>query len=239
MAKYTNISQPRSVFHDSPLPEDGACLVGYSAVIQTHDLRVPTPDYLCCIGKRHKKYTHERWRVFTPRHRPADTLSGHLTFALKYEGIDLAVLNALFHSLPPKEIEEIIRSEPTGSYSRRLWFLWEWLCGDTLAIEDATTGNFVDLINNKHQYAGASTKSKRHRVNNNLPGTRHFCPLIRRTEKLESFIDKKLSEAAVEHIAYSRRSRPWIPFHSGHLFHLIPATDSISFRSAIPFDAGH
>jgi hypothetical protein len=45
----------------------------------------------------HKKYNnHGRWRIFTPRHKPEDTLYGHLIFALKYEGIDLAALNALF-----------------------------------------------------------------------------------------------------------------------------------------------
>jgi hypothetical protein len=37
-------------------------------------------------------------------------------------------------------------------------------------------------------------------VNNNLPGTRDFCPLIRRTETLEQFIGKTLSETAVRHI---------------------------------------
>ncbi len=200
MIKYNQLSQLKNVFHDFSALEDGACLAGYSAVIQAHDLKVPAPDHLCYIGKKHKRYDYERWRVFTPRHRPDDTLLGHLTFALKYEGIDLTVLNALFQTLPSQEIEETIRLEPTGSYSRRLWFLWEWLRGKKLDIKDATTGNFVSLINSKLQYTGSSTKSKRHRVNNNLPGTHYFCPLIRKTEKLEQFIGKNLSETAVKHI---------------------------------------
>ena len=32
----------------------------------------------------------------TPRHAPHARLEGHLTFALKYEGLDLAVLKRLF-----------------------------------------------------------------------------------------------------------------------------------------------
>lgn len=135
-----------------------------------------------------------------PRHRPEDTLYGHLKFALKYEGIDLAVLNALFLVVEAKDVEAIVRSEPTGIYSRKIWFLWEWLRGDQLNLEDATTGNFVFLVNSKLQYEGKHVLSKRHRVRNNLPGTKSFCPLVRKTEKLEQFFGKKLSEEAVKKI---------------------------------------
>lgn len=138
--------------------------------------------------------------MFTPRHKPSDTLYGHLTFALKYEGTDLAVLYALFQAIKADELETIVRSEPTGMYSRRLWFLWEWLRKEELDLDDAKTGDFVSLINSKLQFTGASHKSKRHRINNNLPGTHNFCPLIRKTEKLEQFIGKNLSETAVKHI---------------------------------------
>ncbi|RJP79411.1 MAG: Fic family protein [Desulfobacteraceae bacterium] len=200
MAIYNQISLDIIVFHDFPALEEGAGLAGYSALIQAHDLKVPIPDYLCAIGTKHKIYDYERWHIFTPRHKPQDTLNGHLVFALKYEGIDLAVLNALFQNIEAQKIQAIIRSEPTGSYSRRLWFLWEWLRGQQLDIEDAKTGNFVPIVNNKLQYEGKSNPSKRHRVRNNLPGTHSFCPLIRKTKKLEQYIDKNLSETAIENI---------------------------------------
>jgi hypothetical protein len=138
--------------------------------------------------------------VFTPRHRPEDRLYGHLTFALKYEGIDLAVLNALFQVVEGADIESVVRSEPTGIYSRKIWFLWEWLRDERLDLEDAATGNFVPLINSKLQFEGKPLLSKRHRIRNNLPGTRNFCPLIRKTKKLEHFLDNKLSEVAVHNI---------------------------------------
>ena len=200
MANYNQNSQRLTAFHGFPALEEGACLAGYSALIQAHDLKIPLPDHLCAVGTKHKKYDYERWHIFTPRHKPEDTLHGHLVFALKYEGIDLAVLNALFQDIDAEEIKEIIRSEPTGSYSRKLWFLWEWLCDDQLDIEDARAGNYVPLIDSKLQYEGKSYPSKRHRVRNNLPGTRNFCPLIRKTEKLEQFIAKALSQKAIENI---------------------------------------
>ncbi len=203
MEIFNQNSQDITVFHGFSALEKGSRLAGYSALISAHDLKVPVPDYLCTIGIKHKKYYMGRWRIFTPRHKPEDTLYGHLIFALKYEGIDLAILNALFQAIDAKEMQEIIRSEPTGSYSRRLWFLWEWLREEQLDIEDATTGNFVPLINNKLQYEGKLYPSKRHRVRNNLPGTPNFCPLIRKTEKLEQYIAKNLSETCIKHIGHT------------------------------------
>ena len=200
MKIYNQNSQNITVFHGFPPLEEGAFLAGYSALIQAHNLKVPVPDYLCAIGAKHKKYDHGRWHIFTPRHRPEDTLYGHLIFALKYEGIDLAILNALFHKIDAIEIQSIICSEPTGGYSRRLWFLWEWLREKHLDIGDATRGNFIALINNKLQYEGKSYPSKRHRVRNNMPGTINFCPLIRKTRKLEQYIGKRLSETALKNI---------------------------------------
>ncbi|MDY0374816.1 MAG: Fic family protein [Desulfobacterium sp.] len=172
MIIYNQNSRDITAFHGFSALEEGSSLAGYSALILAHDLKVPVPDYLCAIGTKHKRYDHERWHIFTPRHRPQDTLYGHLIFALKYEGIDLALLNALFQIIQAKEIQEIICSEPTGAYSRRLWFLWEWLRGEELDIEDARAGNFVSLVNGKLQYEGKSYPSKRHRVRNNLPGVR-------------------------------------------------------------------
>jgi hypothetical protein len=106
----------------SPFPEEGACLAGYAALIQAHKLKVPSPDVLCIIGAKHKKYTKGCWNVFTPRHKPDDTLYGHLTFALKYEGIDLAVLNALFRAIKARDIETVVQSEPTEIRWGRLCF---------------------------------------------------------------------------------------------------------------------
>lgn len=171
-------------------------LAGYGALIGHYDLQVPFPDRLSVISTKHKLYETDRWAVFTVRHAPGDTLAGHLTFALKNEGVDLGVLNALFKTIKPSEVESLINNEPTGQYSRRIWFLYEWLTETTLDIADVATGNYVEALDSTLQYPGLSTPSKRHRVRNNLPGTRHFCPLLRRTEKLETLIAARLDEKA-------------------------------------------
>ena len=200
MARYNDFAGRVNLFHNFPLLPEESPLAGYSALIQAHSLRVPAPDFLSAIGTKHRLIDQGTWRLYTPRHRPEDSLLGHLTFALKYEGLDLGILSALFRSVEPGEITDIVQNEPTGSYSRRIWFLYEWLTGVELPLEDASRGNFVELVSEKLQYPGPPRDSRRHRVRNNLPGTSAFCPLIRRTAKLDEFIGQKLSSVATEQI---------------------------------------
>ena len=90
---------------------------------------MPLPRTLSAIGERHRIVEQGGWRILTPRHAPEGTLEGHLTFALKYEGLDLAVLKRLFLAVGPADVATLVRATPTGSYARRIWFLYEWLTG--------------------------------------------------------------------------------------------------------------
>ncbi|MBX2965695.1 MAG: Fic family protein [Cyclobacteriaceae bacterium] len=193
MSKNNYFSRIITVFHERTAPEEGY-LVGYGALLQFYELAVPLPDRLAIISRKHKHYETEMWKVFTPRHKPEDTLMGHLTFALKYEGIELGLLKKLFQKTGPEEITTIITNEPTGQYSRKIWFLYEWLMDINLNLPDLTAGNYIHLIDETLQYAGKAEPSKRHRIRNNLPGTKEFCPLIRRTPMLEEIIQLQLSQ---------------------------------------------
>jgi len=95
-------------------------------------------------------------------------------------------------------LEGIISVESMSSYSRRVWFLYEWLTGKQLNIPDISNKKmrYVAALDPKLQYPGPIRRSARHRVDNNLPGVRNFCPLIRRTEILERFINSHLNIVA-------------------------------------------
>lgn len=185
--KSNHFSLNVTVFHGRLTPEQGS-IIGYAALIEYYRLHVPIPEILALISNKHRVYNTDDWQVLTPRHKPEESLLGQLTFALKYEGVDLAVLNALFKNVNQKEILRLIEKEPTGSYSRRIWFLYEWLTGKKLKLEDVQTGNYIDLLDESIQYSGTSIPSKRHRIRNNLPGVKNFCPLIRKTKMTESFL---------------------------------------------------
>ncbi len=113
-----------TAIRDIPLPEPGAP-EGYAALIDQFGLPVPLPTRMTAIASRHHPVSTEHWRMLTPRHAPPATLAGRLGFALKWEGVDLGVLNALFQAVPAEAIAAIVRARPTGAYARRLWFLFE------------------------------------------------------------------------------------------------------------------
>ena len=179
---------PINVFQDRRLPVT-AKPAGYAALIKAYDLQVPLPRKLCAIGEQHKFLESDGWSIRSPRYEPNASLEGHLTFALKYEGLDLAVLKKLFAVTGPDPVVRLIQSKPSGTYFRRIWFLYEWLMGTRVDLPDTNKGAYVFAVDPQKQFSIPGRRSPRHRVVNNLPGTPAFCPLVYRTASLNSWID--------------------------------------------------
>ncbi len=192
--KKQQYSQLIHVFRGRQAPEEST-LVGYGALIDAFNLNVPLPQSLSLVSQKRRSYSTEEWNVFSSRSAFDDNLYKHLVFAIKYEGINLLFFKKLFQVISKKEVTDIVSIEPTGQYSRRIWFLYEWLMGDQLPVKNLTIKNFVPLIDEKIQFANSKTiNSSRHRIRNNLPGTQNFCPLIRKTPKLEQYISANLAQ---------------------------------------------
>ena len=143
---------PVKVLGSHPLPESG-WLVGYGALIQQYGLQIPLPPRLAMATERERPSSTEAWLLVRQSRRPDNTLAGHLDFALRREGVDLAVLKALFRTVSKTEIETIVRKTETGVHTRRLWFLYEWLMGETLNVPDAPKVKAVRVLDEKHQVA--------------------------------------------------------------------------------------
>ncbi len=200
MGSHKQFSGPITNFHGLALPER-ATPAGYAALIDAYRLPVPLPRTLFATSERHRIRDQEGWRILTPRHTPSPDLEGHLTFALKNEGLDLATLKQLFATVPLEEIEAIVRAKPTGGYARRIWFLYEWLLNRRLDLPDAGKGNYEPVVDPQQQWAIAGENSPRHRVRNNLPGTPAFCPLVHRTKATEEFAAMDLAQRAQKAVA--------------------------------------
>ena len=191
------------VFHGRITPEKGY-IVGNAAIIHRLELKMPMPLQCTLVCKQNKKYQTEDWLVLPKSYLPEDheqlseieALYRHLVFALKYEGVNLLLYRFLTFYYTPDQLKELVNIKPTGQYSRRIWFLIEWIIGKSLpgrAELSKSKKSYVPLLDDKLQYAIEGIKSPRHLVINNLPGVREFCPLIKKTEKLIMYSSSDLS----------------------------------------------
>ena len=123
--------------------------------------------------------------MFRNQYWPGETISDHLEFAIKYDGVNLTLLAQIFEKIPVEELIKYITSKPTGKYARRIWFFYEFLLGKHLPIDDMNSGNYINALEtNEYFTIQNGERSTRHRVVNNLLGPRSFCPVVRKTEKL-------------------------------------------------------
>jgi len=202
MHKNTHFSQETPIFHGKQCPEEGH-IVGYSVIIDKLGLKVPIPYQITLVCNQNKNYETDDWKVLPKSYLPEDNtdlteieaLYKHLVFALKYEGINLSIYSKLVQHYITDQLTDLVNIEPTGQYSRKIWFLVEWILGKELEGKaDLTRKSYIPLIDEKLQYAVEGKKSSRHLVINNLPGTPNFCPLIKKTNKLEQYIQAQFSE---------------------------------------------
>jgi Fic/DOC family len=191
---------------ETPMPFQGESvlkgtqLAGWAALVQALGLQAPVRRPSCVSEKhiRGSKREEGYWRVFDKRYQPGDQFTDHLAFGLRHENIDLLILKRAFNAAPKAALEEYVRSAPTGTQTRRAWFFYETLTGQTLDVEDAPNVTAVDALDAKVYFTGKARLSKRHRVRDNLLGSGDYCPVIRRTKQLEEFAALGLAEKAAE-----------------------------------------
>lgn len=174
------------------LQGSGPRSAGYRALVERFGLQaMPNwhESYVATIATHEVHSTGPSIReVYPARYWPGDGLGDQLTFALKYDGTNLATLSCIFQATGGGEIAAYIQSKPTGKYARRLWYLYELLSGERLAIDDLGQGNYVDLLDPDEYFTAAAVRQiRRQRINDNLLGDARFCPIVRRTEVLRHF----------------------------------------------------
>ena len=189
-------------FQDKLVPK-GTQLAGLAALVQALGLQSPVRQP-SCVSEKHifgSQREESGFRVFDQRYQPGDQVSDHLTFALRHENIDLLILKRAFEAVPKTALEEYVRATPTGAHTRRAWFFYEALTGQTLDLEDAPNLTAVDALDPKAYFTGKPKLSRRHKVRDNLLGNGAWCPVIRRTEQLEAFTALGLADRAAETVS--------------------------------------
>lgn len=178
----------------------GASLAGLSALVYAFGVPAPVREPSCISEQNIKGHIRQErgWTLYSKRYELKPTVQAHLNFAMRYENIDLLVLKRVFLSLPAEAIEQYVMSAPNSALTRRAWYLYELLTENALAIPDAPNVTSVDLLDTDKYFTKSSgTLSRRHKVRDNLLGTATFCPIIRKTETLKSYVESDLSKSAL------------------------------------------
>ena len=100
----------------------------------------------------------------------------------------------LFAEAPKDAVADYVASKPHGKDARRVWYLYEFLAGERLPLNDLTRGNYIDVLDPDEYYTSNGTPVARQRVRDNLLGDARFCPTIRRTASLRQFEASDLAE---------------------------------------------
>jgi hypothetical protein len=176
---------------------------GYAALIERTGISV-IPNWhrsMVANGGVHRITSKEGTveEIYPSKYWPEDTIGGHLEFALKYDGVNLAILASLFPRIPAEDIVTYVRSRPIGKYARRLWFLYEFLTGARLPLDDLKRGNYIDLLEPDRYYVSNPPRQvRRQRINDNSLGANGFCPTVRRTDVLRNLESTDLSNRCRE-----------------------------------------
>jgi hypothetical protein len=173
-------------------------LTGFTALVDQLELRVPEPAVRSEIvqGARRTRIEDDRvYEQYPPSYGRENRPLEHLRFGLRYEPIDLGVVAAFFRAVPKKEVEDWVRSEPTGKFARRAWYLYELLMDTTLDVPDVPRTGAVPILDPDLHITTPGFLVPRQRVIDNLLGNRDYCPLIRRTDALKETTLEELREA--------------------------------------------
>ncbi|WP_336274041.1 Fic family protein [Vreelandella indica] len=131
---------------------------------------------------------------------PDASLLAHLVFALKHEGIDLAILAGTLPHLPTEELQEALQNSPNGIYLRKLAYLYEAMV-KRLPFDIAVSGRAVPLFDPEHYIVGPSVRDSRWRIDFNGLGTLEYCATVRRSSVITALLEEDILRQAATFMA--------------------------------------
>ena len=181
-------------FQSEVLP-NSCKLVGYSWLINHFHITFPLRQ-LCCLSEKRisgQTIIKGNWLIFDAQLAVDESAYTQLEFAIKHEHLDLLLLKKILEIFPKDNLITNIKNNPKRILSKKIWFLYEFLLKTELPLEDLPIGKYDDILN-KEKYIVNNNflKSKRHKINNNLLGTQEFCPIIKRTKRLQNYLELNL-----------------------------------------------
>lgn len=128
---------------------------------------------------------------------PQPELLQQVLFAIKHEGINLAVLSQALPLIPEPTMRAAHTRSPTSQYIRKVCFLWEGFTGQLIQRENPTIqANYVPLFDPKLYITSTGQRNQRWRVLWNGIGCFDYCVTVQKTRNIELGLHKQLLQKA-------------------------------------------
>jgi len=161
--------------------------VGYEHLRQRLELSAFAPARPALVKPVVRVDPNDRFIAVPAALAPAsDDLLGHVLFALKHEGTDLAILAEALPQVPAARLIGELQRTPSGKYLRIAGFLWEAFTGSQLEGLPALRGATVLVFDPERYVTAPGQRSARWRVEFNGLGSMYYCMTVQRTAAIEA-----------------------------------------------------
>lgn len=166
---------------------------GYAHVIEALNLPVPPPRRRAEVSRAANRRVELDDRLLLPvRAAPKNgSVLEHLLFALRHEGVNLAVLAEALPYVPGGELQRRLDEGPLSAPLRRAAFLWEHFNQKKLAHRPPVK-TWIPLFDPDQYITGPGRPSKRWKINVNGIGGLDYCPTVERSAAVKEHLEGDL-----------------------------------------------
>lgn len=168
--------------------------VGYGWLAERDEVKAPVPDRYAEVRSVTRIEVIGHCTAVPVSVAPAgDGLLGHVLFALKHEGINLAIMAQVLPLISETELRTAYDAIPTSQYLRKACYLWEHFTGREIERQPRTLrSNYVPLFDPNDYLTSTGTRDTRWRILFNGLGALDYCVTVHKTPELMALQDKNL-----------------------------------------------
>lgn len=124
---------------------------------------------------------------------PAPELLPQVLFAIRYEGINLAILAQVLPLICEQTLRNAYAASPTSQYLRKVCYLWEHFTKKKIQRENKSIkANYIPLFDPEIYLTTKGKRNQRWRILFNGIGNLDYCVTLRKTSVLNESLNKKL-----------------------------------------------
>lgn len=117
---------------------------------------------------------------------------GNILFALKHEGVNLAVLAQALPCIPAQELEQAFQAAPNGIYLRKACYLWESFTGRELRQHAQIKVGYSTLFEPDKYVTMPGPRIQKWRIEFNGLGDLTYCATVERTPELTELLENDI-----------------------------------------------